>query len=461
MPEPAPPLASDAPDGSVLGPERGALTIGLLLAVGAFAVEGMGVVPALPTAVGELGGMTLFGWSFSGFMLAWLVGSVWAGAAADALGPRRPMALGLAGFGAGLLLAALSRGMPQFLLGRALQGAGGGAMLASAYVAVSRGYPDALRARMMALTSSVWILPAVVGPAASGFVTLWLGWRWVFAGITPLLALVAALVLRPLRRFDRSGPPASTQDAWRSLRLALGSGLILAALSVRSAAWAASLACLLAGAALAAPALSRLLPPGTLLARRGLPASLAVRASLAFAFFGTEAFIPLGAARLRGQTPTAAALALTAAALGWIGTAWLQERIEARHGASVRASLVRVGFVMISAAIAIVTSVLLTDWPFLLTAAGWALGGAGCGLTFSAGGLLCLAAAPPGKEGEVSGQLQIAESLGTAAGTGLGGALLAILADAHFSPREAHGLVFGGTLLVALSGVVIAGRAAR
>src|SRR6478609_1949456 len=125
------PAGGGARNAGVFGRERRALTVGILLAIGAFAVEGMGVVPALPTAVRELGGLPLFGWSFSAFMLAWLIGTVVAGLLADARGPRLPMLLGLVGFGAGLLCAAAAHGMPQFLAGRALQGTGGGGMLAA------------------------------------------------------------------------------------------------------------------------------------------------------------------------------------------------------------------------------------------------------------------------------------------------------------------------------------------
>ncbi|HQY65083.1 MAG TPA: MFS transporter, partial [Polyangiaceae bacterium] len=187
------------PGHGVFGRERRALTFGVLLAVASFAAEGMGVVPALPTVVRELGGMSLFGLAFSTFMLAWLLGTVAAGQLADARGPGQAMAAGLSGFGAGLLLAAAARGMPLFLAGRALQGAGGGAMLAAAYVAVARGYPDALRARMMALTSSAWIVPAVCGPALSGYVVQRASWRLVFVGVVPLLVVTALVVLPPMR----------------------------------------------------------------------------------------------------------------------------------------------------------------------------------------------------------------------------------------------------------------------
>ena len=75
--------ATSAPEDGVFSRERRPLTLGILLGVAAFATEGMGVVPALPTAVRALGGLSLFGWLFSAFMLAWLVGTIAAGQLAD------------------------------------------------------------------------------------------------------------------------------------------------------------------------------------------------------------------------------------------------------------------------------------------------------------------------------------------------------------------------------------------
>jgi hypothetical protein len=206
------------------------------------------------------------------------------------------------------------------------------------------------------------------------------------------------------------------------------------------------------------PAVRALLPPGTALARPGLPAGLATRGLVAFAFFGTEAFVPLGAGNLRGASPATAGLALTAGALGWIGASWLQERIEADHGPGGRAARVGLGFAILAAGIATVAVGLVTGLPFALVPLGWAVAGAGIGLSFSAGGLICIAAAPPGQEGEVSGQLQLAEALCTAAGTGFGGALLTVLGRAGLAPRRAHAAVFAVTLAVALLGVAASRR---
>ena len=185
---------------------------------------------------------------------------------------------------------------------------------------------------------------------------------------------------------------------------------------------------MIVGLLLAAPGLRALLPAGTLAARPVLPAGLVVRALLGFSFYGTESFVPLGATELRGATPTAAGLALTTAALGWISASWTQDRLEALHGSGGRMGRVRGGLLLLALGIAVVAVGLLTSLPEWLVWVGWAVGGAGMGFAFSAGGLICIAEAAPGHEGEVSGQLQLAEALSTAAGAGVGGGLLTLLA---------------------------------
>jgi MFS family permease len=246
-----------------------------------------------------------------------------------------------------------------------------------------------------------------------------------------------------------------------AVRAASGTGLLLAAPIAEPLGWPARGAVAIVGGALLLPALRALLPRGTLRARPGLPSALATRGLLSFAFFGTEAFVPLGANTLRGATPARAGLALTAAALGWISGAWAQERVDARDGTVGRARRVGAGFVLLAVGIAVVSATLLTRLPMALVPAGWGLAGLGMGLAYSAGGLMCFAAAPRDHEGEVSGQMQLAEAIAIATGCGLGGALMTRLGRAGLAPREAYAALFAVMLVAAISGAAIAHRLAR
>lgn len=442
--------------------ERRALTLGLLISVFAFAVEGMGVVPALPTAVRALHGLPLFGWVFSAFLLAQIVGTLAGGQLADRRGPQLPMLIGLSGFATGLLLSAAAHNMATFLLGRVLQGFGGGMTVATAYVVIARGYPDALRPRIMAMFSSVWVLPALVGPLISGTVAERLSWRLVFAGIVPFLALGAGLLLPALSRFSLQKPTAATADAPSrlpaALGLALGMGLVLGLPNLRLRGLIVVGVAALLGAILLFFGLRRLLPKGTLLGRTGLPAGVLLRGLLALSFFGAEAFVPFGASELRGATATVSGLSLTAGSLGWTLAAFLEERLERRSGASIRISCVGIGMLLMMCGLAVVALTTLTQLPFALIPIGWAVAGFGIGLGFSAIGLLCIAAAPPGQEGEVSAQLQLMEALGTAAGTGLGGGLLLLASQLGRSPREALAVTFSCTVVAALGGALLSRR---
>jgi MFS family permease len=440
--------------------ERRALSLGLLIAVFAFAIEGMGVVPALPTAARALSGLPLFGWVFSAFTLAGLVGTLGGGQLADRRGPRLPIALGLSAFAAGLLLSAAAQNMPQFLLGRILQGLGGGVTVAVAYVVIARGYPDALRPRIMALFSSAWILPALVGPLVSGMVAERLSWRLVFAGILPFLALGAALLLPTLGQFSQRRPPAPDEASRlpTALGLALGMGLVLGLPNLQARGPIVVGLAALGGAGLLFVGLRRLLPAGTLRGKAGLPAGILTRGLLAWSFFGAEAFVPFGTSELRGASPTVAGLTLTAGSLGWTAAAWLQERLEARGGPVMRRKCVRAGFLFLIVSIAVVALALMTRLPFLLIPLGWAVGGFGVGLAYSASGLLCISAARAGQEGEVSGQLQLMEALGTAAGTGLGGGLLLLSTQLGRTPRLALLFTWLCTIVVAMVGALLSSR---
>jgi MFS family permease len=110
------------------------------------------------------------------------------------------------------------------LLGRALQGFGGGGLGAIAYLAIARGYPERLRPRVLALVSSAWVLPALVGPAVAGQVADHLSWRLVFVGILPLLGVRAWLLVvsLPKAAAAMTSQPGAAGRLGMAVRLAGG-----------------------------------------------------------------------------------------------------------------------------------------------------------------------------------------------------------------------------------------------
>ena len=129
------------------------------------------MVTVMPVVARDLHGLSLYGWAFSSFMLAILVGIVLAGRDADRHGPARPYVAGLVLFASGLVVGGLAPSMWVLVVGRCLQGLGAGAVPAVAYVAIGRSLPEALRARMMAVLSTAWVVPGIVGPGVAAAVS--------------------------------------------------------------------------------------------------------------------------------------------------------------------------------------------------------------------------------------------------------------------------------------------------
>lgn len=196
----------------MLGRAYRALSIGIVSVVLLIAFEATAVGTAMPVAARELHGVPLYAFAFSGYFTTSLFGMVLAGQWADRRGPLAALTTGIGAFAAGLLLAGTAGTMWVFILGRAVQGLGGGLVIVALYVVVGRAYPERLRPAIMAAFAAGWVVPSIVGPLASGAVTEHLGWRWVFIGIPVLVVLPLAMALPQIRR-RASGPVHDTGPA--------------------------------------------------------------------------------------------------------------------------------------------------------------------------------------------------------------------------------------------------------
>jgi MFS family permease len=446
----------------VWSPARRPLTAGLVLTITLVAFEALSVATVLPVVSRQLGGVRLYGWVFSAFFLGSLVGIVVAGRQADTTGLGRPFAVGLVLFGVGLAVGGLAPSMVVLVAARAVQGFGAGAIPAAAYVAIGRGYPAALQARMFAVLSTAWVLPGLVGPALAGLVADRLGWRWVFLGLLPLVAAAGLLTLPRVSQLGAPAPPAASPAAAAvspptllvdAVRVAGGAGLILAGLTLASPIPTVGL--VLAGVVVALPSFLRLVPPGTLRARAGMPAAILIRGVLTFAFFGADAYVPLTLTSIRGTSATIAGIALTTATMTWTAGAWIQERGVQRWAPR---RLIAIGFVLIMAGIVGFATLLSHGVPVVVGPAMWGLAGLGMGMAYAPITMTVLNQAPPGTEGGASSSLQLTDTLGVALGTGLGGALVALGHADGWDPRQGLLLAFGMTATVAAIGLVVARR---
>ncbi|MBJ3811650.1 MFS transporter [Streptomyces flavofungini] len=453
----------------------------MVLSVGLVAFESMGVATVLPEIAGRLGGLNAYGWGLSALMLANLIGTVAAGVAADRHGPARPLTLGLAVFAVGCALAGAAPNWPAFLAGRFLQGLGVGAVMALAYTAIALAYPQRLRARMFALVSGGWTVPSLVGPSIAAVIADHVSWRGVFVLLLPLIAVAATLALPQLRRLGRPGnagdpgspapdpvsapapAPATEATPWwstpvaRSVLLAAGTGLLLAGLQLRQLALLIPLSAV--GAAIAVLALRRVTPAGTLTVRRGVPTGVVLRFLLCGAYFGSEAFLPLGLVRLRELSATEAGLGLSAGAITWVLGATWQGRADSRWSGRSRAAPIAAGFAVLLVGIAVMALGVLVDAvPALTAVAGWAIGGAGMGVAFNAATTDAMEQAAADKQGEASGSMQLAQTLAVAVLSGLGGAAVTLSAAHGGSVTLALTVTFALTAALAAAGILAARR---
>lgn len=454
---PAEPRAAGA---AVWDATHRSLTIGLLLVISITAFEALAVATVLPATAADLGGeasLGWYGWVFSGFMLANLVGIPAAGRLSDRGGAAWPFVVGSALFATGLLVAGLASSMPVLVAGRIAQGFGAGALSSVAYVAVARGYDSADQPRMLALLASAWVIPGLIGPAAAAAVAHQLGWRAVYLLLVPMTAVAAALAVRGLRGLDSTSAAAvesSSMSMRDAIQLALGAGI--AQLGAETHELLPTLSCGVGGIAVGFPALRRLLPAGTLTAAPGAPAALAAKGLVTFAFFGAEAFLPLALTTVRGESMVVAGAALTAGTLAWTTGAWIQERFVSRID---RVVFVRTGLSMVAVAIAGAASVLFVPDPGVVAIGVWALAGLGIGVSYSTTTLIVFDLTPKGDEGGAAAALQLANVLGVAFGTGVGGAMLATATSMGSSQAVGIAAIDAVMVAVAIVGAIAAGRA--
>ncbi|MGW2203849.1 MFS transporter [Streptomyces sp. NPDC001774] len=342
--------AATAPRGR--GPVVAALMLGMALA----ALDGTVVSTAVPQIVGDLGGLSVFSWLFSGYLLAVTVTLPVYGKLCDTFGRKPVLIAGTILFLIGSLLCAAAWNMGSLIAFRVVQGLGGGALQGTIQTIAADLYPLKERPKIQAKLSSVWATASVAGPAAGGLLAGYADWRWIFLINLPVglvaLWLVARYLVEPERtaRAEGTGPaeggvPVTRKVSvdWAGAVTIFATGtLLLTALVQGGVAWpwlsAPSLG-LFAGA-LALAGVTVLVErraadpiiPGWIWRRRTISAVNLALGALGLLMVAPTVFLPTYAQSVLGLGPIAAGFVLSAMTLSWPVTAALSNRVYNRIG---------------------------------------------------------------------------------------------------------------------------------
>jgi EmrB/QacA subfamily drug resistance transporter len=297
-----------------------AVQLGVLLA----ALDATIVGTAMPTIIATLGGVALYPWVFSAYMLAATAVMPVFGGLSDRLGRKGPFLTGVGVFCAGSLVAGVAPSMGPLIVGRVLQGIGAGGILSLSLVIFGDLFPGPQRGRMQSLITLVWGIASIAGPLLGGVIVDHWGWRWVFTMNLPLGAVVVALVWGGLRE---TAPAALRGGAHRldlagtALFLVGTSAVLLACLEPGPARFGAAVAgvvCLAVFLRVERTAPAPLLAP-SLFRERPFVAACVAGFFAGFAMFGALVHVPLLVQWGHGTDATTAGLSLMTMSLGWSG----------------------------------------------------------------------------------------------------------------------------------------------
>ena len=425
----SPPLASYTP----LPRRQVVLTMGgLMLAIFLASLDQTVVSTAMPRIIADLGGFDRFTWVTTAYLVASTTAVPIVGRLSDLYGRKVFFLGGITVFLAGSVLAGVSQTMDQLIAFRAIQGIGGGSMMALSFTTVGDLFPPAERGKYQGIVAAVFGLSSVIGPTLGGFITDSLSWNWIFYVNVPLGLPVIALFIRffpntrPERRsvrLDYAGMAllvlvvvplliglslGGVQYEWFSLQI-VGILVFAAVMTVTFV--------------LVERRAEDPIMPLDIYANPVVGISLVAVFITGFAMFGSIIFIPLFFQGVLGASATSSGSFLTPMMLSMVVAATLSGQALSRLGGHYRLQgLIGIG-IMTSGVV--LTSRMTADTSFGQAVASIMLTGLGLGITFPSFTIAVQNAAPANQLGAVTSATQFYRSIGGALGLAVLGSLMA------------------------------------
>jgi EmrB/QacA subfamily drug resistance transporter len=329
-------MTEDGLKGRALWTVFGALMLGMFLA----ALDQTIVSTALPTIVGQLGGLSHLSWVVTSYLLASTVSTPIYGKLGDMFGRKPVFLAAILIFLAGSMLAGLSQSMIQLVAFRALQGAGAGGLMVGAQAIIGDIVPPRDRGRYMGLIGSVFAVASVAGPLLGGFFVDNLSWRWVFYINMPIGALAVAIVIFKLHLHTPTTRHRIDFLGAALLTAAVGSLILLTTWGGNQYAWGSStiIALGIAGVLLLAAFVwqerraQEPIVPLSLFRSRTFVVSNAMGFTIGMAMFGSIIFIPLFLQLVYGASPTSSGLRMLPLMAGLLVASIASGRAISRMG---------------------------------------------------------------------------------------------------------------------------------
>jgi EmrB/QacA subfamily drug resistance transporter len=332
--------ASSAVPRSVRTPRLGIVFAGLMLVMLLAALDSTIVATALPTIVGDLGGLERLSWVTSAYLLGQTAVTPLYGKLGDQLGRKRVLQSAIVLFLLGSGLCGLAQSMTELIAFRAIQGLGAGGLIVLVQASVGDIVSPRERGRYQGLFGAVFGFASVAGPLLGGVIVEHLSWRWIFYVNLPigLLALVVIATILPAAAV-RSRPSIDYLGAG-VLASALSAIVLVASLGGTTWAWGSGQTVLVAVAGVL------LLGVFLVVERRArepvLPISVLrdevfriaglLSLIVGFALFGSVTFLPLFFQTVFHSSPTGAGLRLIPLMGGLVLTSIVSGRVISRTG---------------------------------------------------------------------------------------------------------------------------------